>query len=293
MLRIFGRTSSSNTQKVLWALHELGLRERCTFEPTSKRIGSGSELLCELSGHEPFGQSKAFLSACGPSATIPVLVDSAQGREDVCVWESNSIVRYLAQAYGPAPLFDGTPGGLAEASSWMDYALSGNDYTPCLGSTNHWLIDEVARTPCEHRDRARVKRYHEDFVILAARVSSHLVASGRPFLTRQGFSVADIAIGCELNRHVQCAIVAQRDGLIDAQLTSSHFRGVITSSSGTLLGEDTYMGRLLSRRAFREQVWLNEAKHTALAKTGHLQELQGAQLPHERVVAVMREGIIG
>lgn len=115
-MRLFGRTSSSNTQKVLWALHELGLGGKFELVPTSRRLGPSSEHLVRFSGAEPYGEPAGYAEHAGPRRMIPVLVDPQAG---VSVWESNTIVRFLAQKYGPTPLYDGSAEGMAEASSWM------------------------------------------------------------------------------------------------------------------------------------------------------------------------------
>ena len=93
MLTIWGRISSINVQKVVWAAGEVGQ----SFE----RIDCGG----------PFGglREPMFL-AKNPNAQIPVLEDG-----DVCIWESNSIVRYLAARYGAGWIWEEDPARRAEA----------------------------------------------------------------------------------------------------------------------------------------------------------------------------------
>src|SRR6202021_3272095 len=73
MLKILGRGTSGNVQKVVWLLEELG-------QPYSR---------------EDYGrqfnntQTEAYL-ALNPNGKVPTLVD-----DDVVVWESNTILRYL------------------------------------------------------------------------------------------------------------------------------------------------------------------------------------------------------
>jgi len=54
-LTLYGRTSSFNTQKVLFALEKTGVP--FTLVPASARVGAGSELLCNQrsDGGAPFG----------------------------------------------------------------------------------------------------------------------------------------------------------------------------------------------------------------------------------------------
>ena len=79
MLKIWGRRTSSNVQKVMWTVAELGLAH--------ERIDLGG----------PFGgnQEPAY-QALNPNGLVPTLVDA-----DLVLWESNSNVRYLANRNGP------------------------------------------------------------------------------------------------------------------------------------------------------------------------------------------------
>ncbi|MFZ1088711.1 MAG: glutathione S-transferase N-terminal domain-containing protein, partial [Xanthobacteraceae bacterium] len=79
MIKIWGRTTSVNVQKVMWAIGELALPH--------ERIDVGGS----------FGKNKepAYL-AMNPNGLVPTLEE-----EGFFLWESNSIVRYLAAKYGP------------------------------------------------------------------------------------------------------------------------------------------------------------------------------------------------
>ena len=75
MLKIWGRNTSSNVQKAMWAVGELELPH--------ERIDVGGA----------FGKNKepAYL-AMNPNALVPTLEEE----DGFTLWESNSIVRYLA-----------------------------------------------------------------------------------------------------------------------------------------------------------------------------------------------------
>src|SRR4051794_10452632 len=75
MLKIWGRNTSSNVQKVIWALGEM----QVPFE----RIDVGGA----------FGKTKdSFYLAMNPNSLVPTLEEE----DGFTLWESNSIVRYLA-----------------------------------------------------------------------------------------------------------------------------------------------------------------------------------------------------
>ena len=83
-LKIWGRANSVNVQKVLWCLAELDL--------AYERIDAGMA----------FGRNtEPDYLAMNPNARVPTLVDG-----DYVLWESNSVMRYLAMSYRPeSPLY--------------------------------------------------------------------------------------------------------------------------------------------------------------------------------------------
>ncbi len=104
MLKIWGRSSSSNVMKVLWLCEELGL----PFE----RIDAGGA----------FGRTKEpdYL-AKNPNALVPTLEEE----DGFVLWESNSILRYLCNTRpGGAALYPQAPRERADVERWMDWQLS-------------------------------------------------------------------------------------------------------------------------------------------------------------------------
>mmetsp|Transcript_9828 Transcript_9828/g.16333 ORF Transcript_9828/g.16333 Transcript_9828/m.16333 type:complete len:264 (-) Transcript_9828:233-1024(-) len=251
-LTIWGRSSSSNTQKVLWVLRELGLGFKLI--PASARLGSTSEFL---------GSGPAFgvvdtdeYAAMNPTRLIPTLKDCSRSDEDsVIVFESHSIVRYLAMAYGPH-LYGSTAAGMARASMWMDWALAGNDYSPSFGSANHHLIDEVARTPMTKRNLDVVSRAHIMYCDKLAMAEAELGRTGAPWLSGGAdMTLADVPLGVELNRWSLCLHACRRDGVDVCDLSG---RKVVFPRL------QEYYARLLERPAFRAQVYNQERRHQRL-----------------------------
>ena len=83
MIKILGRTDSINVRKVLWLCDELQLSYQ--QEDWGRGFRSPKE--------------QDFLQL-NPNATIPVLID-----DGLTLWQSNSIIRYLANAYGEGTLY--------------------------------------------------------------------------------------------------------------------------------------------------------------------------------------------
>ena len=102
MLRILGKASSINVRKVLWACAELDL----PFE--REEWGSGFQST----------RSAEFL-ALNPNAMVPVIRDG-----DFTLWESNSIIRYLATGYGDGSLYPAEARARARVDQWMDWQSS-------------------------------------------------------------------------------------------------------------------------------------------------------------------------
>ncbi len=78
MIRLLGKASSINVRKVLWACDEIGVPY------TREDWGSGFRAT----------NAPEFLSL-NPNGLIPIAIIG-----DVVLWESNSIVRYLASSNG-------------------------------------------------------------------------------------------------------------------------------------------------------------------------------------------------
>jgi glutathione S-transferase len=169
MIRIWGRASAFNLQKAYWALLETG-------QPY-QRLDAGGD----------FGglDSPDFL-ARNPNGRIPVIDDNG-----FVLWESQAIVRYLAEQHAPA-LVPNDVHGRALASQWMDWAQ-----TILLPAALDLFWGGV-RMPKEKQDGAFVaralKRTTSALTLLDKELSTHA------YLVGDSFSLADIPAGTCLYR---------------------------------------------------------------------------------------------
>jgi len=165
MIKIWGRTDSSNVQKVLWCCAELGLE----FE----RIDWGGK----------FGGNKdeAYL-AMNPNGLVPTLKDG-----DFVLWESNSIMRYLNMKYGNGRLLPAEPEGMASANRWMDWQLS------TFNAAIVPLFWALVRTPEEKRDSQSIQASLIKTAKAWQIVENHLAKSR--YLGGEEFSLGDIPLG--------------------------------------------------------------------------------------------------
>jgi glutathione S-transferase len=162
MLKIWGRRSSFNVQKVLWLVGELEL----AYEhiPAGGRFGRL---------HEP-----AFL-ALNPHGRVPLLQDG-----DVVVWESRTILRYLAARYSRGGAWLDDPGERSRVEGWMDWSQT--SLQPDFLNGVFW---GHYRTPDTQRDwpaiRRSLARCAEHFRLLDRILATPAVPDGRRTLARR------------------------------------------------------------------------------------------------------------
>jgi glutathione S-transferase len=170
MLRVWGRVSSANVQKVLWCCAELDL--------AYERIDVGG----------PFGglQDPKYL-ALNPNGLIPTVED-----DGFVLWESNTIVRYLAAKYGAGGLCPVSVHGRAEAERWMDWHLC--HFLPSVAVVFFGLV----RTPPEQRDIGAIEAARRQTGTILEVLNSHL--SGRDYVAGRQLTMGDIAIGGWVHR---------------------------------------------------------------------------------------------
>lgn len=165
MLKIWGRKTSSNVQKAMWAVGELGLAH--------ERLDVGGS----------FGKTKEepYLSM-NPNSLVPTLEE-----DGFVLWESNSIVRYLARRDGSGVLEPRDPKVCARANQWMDWQLSVAG--PAIRDAFWGLI----RTPAEQQDHAAIKK-SQDATTDAMKLFDGQLAKTR-YAAGDDFSMGDIPVG--------------------------------------------------------------------------------------------------
>jgi glutathione S-transferase len=170
-LKIWGRANSVNVQKVLWCLAELDL--------AYERIDAG---MAFGKNNEP-----AYL-AMNPNGRVPTLVEG-----DFVLWESNSVMRYLAMAYGQgSPIYPEAPKRRAGVDRWLDWTLS------TVQQVDRPVFWALVRTPPDKRDMAAIQR-DVDAEAVVWRIADAQLASRR-FIEGDDFTLADIALGAYARR---------------------------------------------------------------------------------------------
>jgi glutathione S-transferase len=170
MLKIWGRLSSINVRKVVWAAGEAGI----TFERTD--AGAAFGLV-----------DQAWYAAMNPNRLVPVIDD-----DGFVLWESNVIVRYLCAKYAPGRLYPLDLAARFDAERWMDWQQT------TLNPAGRNAFMQMIRTPAAQRDLALIERSRAQTEPLLALLNAHL--AGHRFMAGEDFTMTDVPLGCEVHR---------------------------------------------------------------------------------------------
>lgn len=166
MLKIWGRKNSSNVRKALWCAEELGL--------AYEAVDAGGA----------FGvvDTPAY-RAMNPNGRIPLIED-----DGFVLWESNTIVRYLAARHAAGtPWYSDDVQARASAEKWMDWTTS------TFAEPFRHLFWGVLRTPAEQQDWEKIGAALKTCGELLAVVDQALAE--RPYLSGDTIGMGDIPLG--------------------------------------------------------------------------------------------------
>ncbi len=173
MLTVWGRRSAFNVQKVLWLIDELSLPH--------DHIDAGGSF---------GGLDDPAFRAMNPHGRVPVIDDGG-----AVVWESHSILRYLAARYGAGTLWAQDPGERSRADRWMDWSLA------TLQRDFMDLFWGFYRTPEDKRNWPMIEQRMDRCATHFRLLDDHLAA--RAFLAGDAFTMADIPAGTTLYRYFE------------------------------------------------------------------------------------------
>ena len=170
MLHLWGRLSSINVRKVVWAAQELGLE----FQRT------------EAGGQYGVVLTPDFM-AQNPNSLVPLMED-----EGFTLWESNVIVRYLCAKHSDGKLYPATLNGRFDAERWMDWQQT------TLNPAGREAFIQLMRRPDGQSDMNKVAQSIAATEPLLDLLDRHL--EGRDYLLGSEFTMADIPVACEIHR---------------------------------------------------------------------------------------------
>ena len=172
MLKLYGRRSAFNVQKVAWLVAELALDHEHI----------------ELGGSFGGLDDPAYL-ARNPHGRVPLIDD-----DGTTVWESHTILRYLAATRGEALFGPDDPARRIQWEPWMDWSLC--RLQPAFLTGVFWGF---YRTPEAQRDMATVNRHLDTCTAYMTLLDREIGA--KPYLLGDHLTLADIAIGVNFYRY--------------------------------------------------------------------------------------------
>jgi len=170
-----------NVRKVLWLLTELNIDYR--------RLDYGR-------GFQ--STDSEFYRSMNPTGLVPTLDD-----EGFFLWESNSILRYIASKYGDDRIYPADLQARARCDQWMDWQIS--TLHPAM-APGFW---ELTLKQPRDRDQDAIDRSCRATARHLAMLEDCLARSS-PFILGADFTLADIALGVSVNRWF-CLDISKRD----------------------------------------------------------------------------------
>ena len=172
MMKILGKAASINVRKVLWTCAELDL----AYEREDWGIGFRST-------DEP------GYRALNPNGLVPVIVED----DGFVLWESNTIIRYLANRHAAASLYPGEARPRARVDQWIDWQA-----TDLNTAWSYAFMGLIRQSPA-HQDTAAIERSAAAWSRQMGILNAQLESTGA-FVAGTGFTLADIPIGLSVHR---------------------------------------------------------------------------------------------
>ena len=165
MIKIWGRKNSINVQKVLWCCDEL--------EIPYQRIDAGAQ-----AGDV---DTEAYRKL-NPNGLIPTIEDG-----EFVLWESNTILRYLATKYSSGGIWPSNPEKRALADRWMDWQLG------TLWVEMRPMFIQLIRHSPDQRDQSVIDAAFEKTLAAMKILDNHL--SDNQYVAGDTFTIGDIPVG--------------------------------------------------------------------------------------------------
>ena len=162
-MKLLGRKTSGNVQKVMWLFEELKMPY--SREDYGRQFNNNT-------------QTPEYLSM-NPNAKVPTLVDG-----ELVIWESNTILRYVASKAKSA-LYPADPGKRSHVERWMDWQLAALN-GPYLAMFKDSKLEPEKRSP---DFAAQQKDLGAQLAILDKSIGE------KPWVALNDFSIADICLG--------------------------------------------------------------------------------------------------
>lgn len=175
MLKVLGKAESINVAKVMWTCAEMGL------EVSREDWGAGFKPTSD----------EAF-QRLNPNAMVPVLVD-----DGFVLWESNTILRYLANSRQQYGLYPQNAQSRARVDQWMDWQASD------LNAAWRYVFSARVRKFPAFNDPSEIAKSETAWVKCMTVLNDQLLRTAG-YVTGPEFKLADISIGLSVLRWTHC-----------------------------------------------------------------------------------------
>jgi len=167
MLKVLGRATSGNVQKVLFYLEE-----------------TGTPYAREDYGRQ-FNNTGGDYLKLNPNGKVPTVVDG-----ETVIWESHTILRYLASKGGKTDLYPTDLAARSQVERWMDWLLA---------SVNYQYVQVFKDSKKAENERAAT--FAADAKELGAQLEIlDKAIAGKAFIAADKLTLADIAMGPIVHR---------------------------------------------------------------------------------------------
>ena len=209
MITVYGRATSSNVQLVMWMLGELEVpHERLDY------------------GHNFGGTDTAEYRAMNPMGRVPTFRETNGEDEDLVMFESGAIARYLAGKYGAEPFWPADMHARARLDVWAEWMKV--TFAPAFAQPIFWSLLNYPRG----QGRDAVQDAAQTLKPLA-QILDQRIQDG-PWLAGADFTFADVFVGHLLYRY-----------------------NVLDFDKAPTPALDAYYARLVNRPAFAKHVMVD------------------------------------
>lgn len=184
MLQILGNASSINVRKVLWTCDELELPFRREDWGTGFRSTETADFL-----------------SLNPNGLVPVIKDN-----DFVLWESSSIIRYLASRYGGEHLYPTEPRARARIDQWSDWQATD------LNQSWSYAFSALVRHSQAHQDAEAIAASCMNWAKKMDILNRQLETTGA-YVAGDQFTLADIPIGASVPATSRMGETARRNSI--------------------------------------------------------------------------------
>ena len=176
MIKIWGRKNSFNVQKVLWCCDEL----RIPYQ----RIDAGAQA---------GDVDTTAYRKLNPNGLVPTIEDG-----DLVLWESNTILRYLASKYSCENIWPTNSETRALADRWMDWQLG------TLWIDMRPMFIQLIRHIPDQRDQSLIDSAHIKSLAAMQILDKHL--GDNQYVAGDNFTIGDIPVGAVTYRWMSLPI---------------------------------------------------------------------------------------